>query len=101
MAALDRPEESGRAMVDNDESSSREVVSIPVGTTLEDACRTLILATLERCGGVRKRAAAMLGISLKTLYNKLVAYRVEEQRQDVCHSDPARGGNGAGRTGEF
>jgi DNA-binding NtrC family response regulator len=34
----------------------------------------LILATLEQCGGVKTRAAEILGISLKTLYNRLVEY---------------------------
>ena len=50
-------------------------ITVPIGTTLHEAERTLILATLERCGGVRKRTAALLGISLKTLYNRLMAYR--------------------------
>ena len=37
--------------------------------------RRLILATLEECGGNKDRAARLLGISLKTLYNKLNRYR--------------------------
>jgi DNA-binding NtrC family response regulator len=36
--------------------------------------RRVILATLERCGGDKKRAAQILGISLKTLYNRLNVY---------------------------
>jgi len=43
--------------------------------TLEEAERRAILATLEDLGGNKKRAAEVLGISLKTLYNKLAAYR--------------------------
>jgi two-component system, NtrC family, response regulator AtoC len=50
-------------------------ITVPLGTSLDDADKALILATLEYCGGVRKRAADLLGISLKTLYNRLVAYR--------------------------
>jgi hypothetical protein len=50
-------------------------IEVEVGTSLEEASRALILATLRHAGGVRKRAAEMLGISLKTLYNRLVAYR--------------------------
>ena len=52
-----------------------DTIEVPVGTSLEEASRELILATLRHAGGVRKRAAEMLGISLKTLYNRLVAYR--------------------------
>jgi DNA-binding NtrC family response regulator len=42
--------------------------------TLDDAERQLILATLERCGGDKKKAAEILDISLKTLYNRLHLY---------------------------
>ncbi len=45
-----------------------------VGGSLEDAERGLILSTLERCGGDKKRAVEILGISLKTLYNRLHLY---------------------------
>ncbi len=49
-------------------------VSVPVGETLAEADRRLILATLERCNGVKKQTAAVLGISPKTLYNRLEEY---------------------------
>ncbi len=49
-------------------------VTVPVGATLAEADRLLILATVERYGGVKKLAAAALGISPKTLYNKLEEY---------------------------
>jgi len=45
-----------------------------VGGSLDDAERQLILATLERCAGDKKRAAEILGVSLKTLYNRLHLY---------------------------
>jgi DNA-binding NtrC family response regulator len=32
------------------------------------------MATLQQCGGNREKAAEMLGISLKTLYNRLREY---------------------------
>jgi two-component system, NtrC family, response regulator AtoC len=50
------------------------VLMVPVGTSLAEADRQIILATLEQCGGVKKRAAEILGISLKTLYNRLEEY---------------------------
>lgn len=49
-------------------------ITVPVGVPLADANRQLILATLKQCGGVKKAAAEMLGISLKTLYNRLDEY---------------------------
>lgn len=51
------------------------VLRIPVGTRLAEAERWMILATLKKCGGNKTRAAALLGVSLKTLYNRLNAYR--------------------------
>jgi len=54
-------------------------LAIPVGTSLADVDRKLIFATLDLCGGVKKRAADILGISLKTLYNRLEEYGPEEE----------------------
>ncbi|MBB1593030.1 sigma-54 dependent transcriptional regulator [Achromobacter sp. UMC46] len=54
--------------------ASNGQVSVPVGETLAEADRRLILATLARCNGVKKQTAAMLGISPKTLYNRLEEY---------------------------
>lgn len=51
------------------------VLSLPVGTSLAEAERRLILATLKFCGGNKTRTAALLGISLKTLYNRLNAWK--------------------------
>ena len=48
--------------------------ALPVGSSLAEMERRLILATLEHCSGDKKRAAEVLGISLKTLYNRLNLY---------------------------
>jgi DNA-binding NtrC family response regulator len=45
-----------------------------VGTTVEEAERLLILKTLEATSNNKTRAAEILGISLKTLHNKLKEY---------------------------
>jgi DNA-binding NtrC family response regulator len=37
----------------------------------------MIIATLRKCEGNKTRAAALLGVSLKTLYNRLHAYRAQ------------------------
>ncbi len=49
-------------------------VTVAVGTSIADAERSLILATLEQAGGDKGEAARILGISLKTLYNRLNVY---------------------------
>lgn len=50
------------------------VVAIQIGTKLRDAERQLILATYRHQLGDKRRTAAILDISLKTLYNKLNEY---------------------------
>ncbi|HTO90830.1 MAG TPA: sigma-54 dependent transcriptional regulator [Candidatus Sulfotelmatobacter sp.] len=52
---------------------------IPVGLTLEEIERRMIVATLEHTGGDKREAARMLGISLKTLYNRLNVYAAAER----------------------
>jgi DNA-binding NtrC family response regulator len=49
-------------------------VRVSVGTTVEEAERLLILKTLEATNNNKTRAAEILGISLKTLHNKLKEY---------------------------
>jgi DNA-binding NtrC family response regulator len=52
---------------------------LTAGTTVDEAERQLIDVTLQHTGGNKTRAAEMLGISLKTLHNKL--NRMKEERQ--------------------
>jgi transcriptional regulator with PAS, ATPase and Fis domain len=49
-------------------------VRFRVGTTVEEAEKGLILRTLEHTRNNKTRAAEILGISLKTLHNKLKEY---------------------------
>jgi DNA-binding NtrC family response regulator len=49
-------------------------VRLGVGTTVEEAEKMLILKTLEATSNNKTRAAEILGISLKTLHNKLKEY---------------------------
>ncbi len=62
-------------------------VRLGVGTTVDEAERLLILKTLESTNNNKTRAAEILGISLKTLHNKLKEYG-------------AQVANGAGEIGE-
>ncbi len=56
------------------DESTGETVVLPLGSRLDEAERSLIEATLEHFDGNKRRAAEVLGCSLKTLYNKLNRY---------------------------
>ena len=51
-----------------------DTVRLPVGTTVGDAEKALIQLTLQHTKNNKTRAAEILGISLKTLFNKLKEY---------------------------
>jgi DNA-binding NtrC family response regulator len=55
-------------------SEDPDAVHLGVGTTVEEAEKLLILKTLESTSNNKTRAAEILGISLKTLHNKLKEY---------------------------
>jgi transcriptional regulator with PAS, ATPase and Fis domain len=64
--------EAAPAPVDN------ETIRFQIGTTVEDVEKGLILRTLEHTRNNKTRAAEILGISLKTLHNKLKEYGGKE-----------------------
>jgi DNA-binding NtrC family response regulator len=51
-----------------------DAIQLRVGATVDEAEQLLILKTLESTGNNKTRAAEKLGISLKTLHNKLKEY---------------------------
>ena len=53
-------------------------ITIRVGTPLEEVERRVTMATLVYCGHVKRKAAEILGVSLKTLYNRLEGYNGKE-----------------------
>jgi DNA-binding NtrC family response regulator len=59
-----------------------DAMNVWVGTPLADAQKQIILATLKYCGGDKRRAAKTLGVSLKTLYNRLGAYESDGATDD-------------------
>ena len=61
----DLPEEIATA------EPSRRAISIPLGTSLEEAERRIIDETLELTGGNKRKAAQILGIAARTIYRKL------------------------------
>jgi DNA-binding NtrC family response regulator len=60
-----------------------DAVRLPVGTTVSDAEKALIQVTLQHTKNNKTRAAEILGISLKTLFNKLKEYGASEVPPDV------------------
>jgi DNA-binding NtrC family response regulator len=74
-------------LVDRDESIANRIV----GRTVADVERDLILETLKHCLGNRTRAANILGISLRTLRNKLAVYAADGVRVPPPSSGEVRG----------
>jgi two-component system response regulator AtoC len=58
---------------------AEDVITVRVGTPLNEIEKRVTMATLQKCSGVKKRAAEILGISLKTLYNRLEVYAQKER----------------------
>jgi len=53
--------------------------AIQAGMSIDETVRALILATLEKVDGDKREAARRLGISLKTLYNRLNVYNAAKR----------------------
>lgn len=53
----------------------QDALQFRIGTALEEIEREVIFATLAHCQGRRKETAELLGVSVKTLYNRLNEYR--------------------------
>ena len=58
--------------------TSGGIIPMNVGMTVAEAERRLVLATLGHFAGRKLETAEALGISLKTLYNRIKAYRVQK-----------------------
>ena len=69
------PREFGTAKVEPISSG----LTMRVGGTIAEMERKLIVATLEKCAGHKEKAAEVLGLSPKTLYNRLRQYEEEDQ----------------------
>jgi DNA-binding NtrC family response regulator len=57
--------------------SPNEIVPLLIGSTVGEIERELVLQTLARCHGNRTRAARVLGVSVRTLRNKIRQYSAE------------------------
>ncbi|MBC7940870.1 MAG: sigma-54-dependent Fis family transcriptional regulator [Chitinophagaceae bacterium] len=89
-ADVERQEATGSAAVEA-QRPAVESVTLPIGTSLAQAERLLMLATLRHHKHHKERTAAVLGVSLKTLYNRLKEYGAEDARDEgvVAQATPA------------
>jgi DNA-binding NtrC family response regulator len=70
-AAMNSPAASAGAAVNG---HAHDAVTIPLGTSLAEAEYRLIVATLQHFNNHKERTASALGVSPKTLYNRLKEY---------------------------
>jgi two-component system, NtrC family, response regulator AtoC len=70
----DRPEDSSHRSAGGGDTMT---IAIQVGTSIEEVEKLLIIRTLEVNQGNKPKTAEALGISLKTLYNKLERYELK------------------------
>lgn len=56
-------------------------LTVDIGTSVAEVERNLIFATLDQCGGRKEKAANILGVSMKTLYNRLRKYEQTHDRR--------------------
>lgn len=84
-------------------SQPSSLITVRIGSTLEDVNRRLIEATLQECGNVKRKAAEILGISLKTLYNRLAVYnggKAVADEAEEAESEDVAGGVAPGMPGQ-
>jgi DNA-binding NtrC family response regulator len=75
--------------------TDRNAVSVPVGVTMHDMEKQLILATLQHTLWNVKRAAMTLGIDRSTLYHKMAKYNIGRWNVNTFGAS-ARGPHGTG-----
>jgi DNA-binding NtrC family response regulator len=66
---------------DSQPPSPHEIVPLLIGSTVEAIERELVLQTLASCHGNRTHAARLLGLSVRTMRNKIRQYGTE--RTDI------------------
>jgi DNA-binding NtrC family response regulator len=74
MTQEEAPRASGHLLPDAPVMAPNRVVPLLIGATVGEIERELVLQTLERCDGNRTHAARVLGISVRTLRNKIREY---------------------------
>jgi Bacterial regulatory protein, Fis family len=62
---------------DSQALSPHQIVPMLIGSTVEAIERELVLQTLARCHGNRTHAARVLGLSVRTMRNKIRQYAID------------------------
>jgi DNA-binding NtrC family response regulator len=69
---------------------NEDTITFPVGTPIEEVERQMIIRTIKKTRNNKTRAAELLGISLKTLHNKLNLYRERGQLDEDGEDSTSR-----------
>jgi DNA-binding NtrC family response regulator len=69
-----------------DDAIASHTNQLPVGLTLQEMERRMIVATLEEFNGHRAKTAEALGIGLRTLTGKLREYGYAPREKDFAHA---------------
>ncbi|HSP79519.1 MAG TPA: sigma-54 dependent transcriptional regulator, partial [Myxococcaceae bacterium] len=77
-------------------SPERHTFRLPYGLSLDAVEREYILGSLQRNGNNKARTAEILGVSEKTLYNKLNRYAAEARQQAARQEGSSPGGPSLG-----
>jgi DNA-binding NtrC family response regulator len=80
ISAVDLPSDLKRV------GGSASTFELRLGMSLDEVERELIIRTIEFSGGNKSRAAEVLGVSLKTLYNRLERYQGKDMQEAVQRS---------------
>jgi DNA-binding NtrC family response regulator len=87
---LKRAAQYGRLAAENAKPTA--ALPITIGMRIDEAERVLLEATLSDLGNNKTHAARALGISAKTLHQKLRQYRLEDARQASGQPEPRNAG---------
>jgi DNA-binding NtrC family response regulator len=79
---------SARPERDGDVSADRDIVAVRVGDSMADIERRVLQRTLRFARGNKRKAAEMLELSLKTIYNKVKEYGLEREFNRRFRKEP-------------
>ena len=79
---------SARAERDGEAAGERDIVAVRVGDSMAEIERRVLQRTLRFAQGNKRKAAEMLELSLKTIYNKVKEYGLEREFNRRLRKEP-------------